>query len=512
MQISSIGANNKPNNSKIKKYVLIGLIASFILLIILLVLLVLYSSMTPQKLTLVVDGNATQFKEDVFIFNDNKLYVSLEDIAGLIGYRYYKGGHKEYSQNNTACSLENDDESAVYELGKNKIYKILNDGNEQYAEFDIAEPVKENNGKLYCLSSDLMIGCNMIITYNKGANQITITTLSNLYNTYNGKATAKEYPNVEGLDENFVNKKTIVYGMLVAKGVVKGNPRYGVISLDGKQTYLDIKYEEITFVENLQQFIVKGDNKYGVISKDGTQIIKPEYDKIQILDSINNLYYAEKNDKKGILDKDGKVLGGNLYVEYDELGVDKSLFKYDDIKNSKILYDKCIPVKKGEKWGLFNIEGQLIADFNLDGLGYVDSKNGKSNILLIDKLEGIVVSKSGKYGVISSEGKLLVACVFDKIYSEIVSGEEKYYLQFGNSAYELESYIETTEKAQEQNDEDNSSTMEDEISSETSTDDEANENSNDSSILQDDSSALNNNTASVDNNENNEDNANNNVV
>lgn len=504
MQINSLGASNKPNNSKMKKYILIGLIASFILLILLLVLLVLYSSMTPQKLTLVVDGNATQFKEDVFIFNDNKLYVSLEDVASLIGYRYYKGGHKEYSQNNTTCSLENDDESAVYELGKNKIYKILNDGNEQYAEFNITEPVKENNGKLYCLSSDLMIGCNTIVTYNKGTNQIAITTLSNLYNTYNGKATGKEYSNVEGLDENFVNKKTIIYGMLVAKGMVKGNPRYGVISLDGKQTYLDIKYEEITFVENLQQFIVKGDNKYGVLSKDGTQIIKPEYDKIQVLDSINNLYYAEKNDKKGVLDRDGKVLGGNLYVEYDELGVDKSLFKYDDIKNAKILYDKCIPVKKGEKWGFFNIEGELICDFNLDGLGYVDSKNGKSNILLIDKFEGIIVSKGGKYGVISSEGKLLVACVFDKVYSEMVSGEEKYYLQFGNSAYELESYIEATEKAQEQSDEDNSSSTEDDTSVETSTGNTVSENNNDST-LQDYNNTLNDNdtNTSIKNNANN---------
>lgn len=462
MQISSLSSNNKQNSSNTKKYVLIGLIASVILLILVLIMLTLFSGMTPQTLTLAVNGQTVEFAQDTFIFEDNKIYVSLRDVSNLIEYRYCDGKYNEFSQDKSSCYLESDDEVVVFELGKDTIYKTLKNGNIRYSEFKIAEPIKMQNNKLYCIAPALRVACNLEIVYNQQANQIIINTLSNLYNTYNNKAIAKEYTNVESLDETFVNKKAIIYGMIVVKDKSKEQARYGVISLDGKQTYLDIKYDEIEFVENLQQFIVKGDNRYGVIAKDGTQKIKSEYSNIKVLDNINSLYYAEKNGKKGVLDKDGNALGRQLYVEYDQIGIDKKLFPNENIENSMLLYDNCIPVKRGDKWGIFNKEGKLISNFNWDSLGFVvkdsnqsSNQSSRNNMLLISELDGIIVCRDGKYGVVDSKGNLVVGCIFDRVYSETVSGEEKYYFQYGSNAIELSDYLEMNRQNDNQILEDN---------------------------------------------------------
>lgn len=442
MQIGNLNASKDNKNSKTKKYVLIGLIVSVVLLFLILTLLIVFSSMKPQKLMLSIDGQTKEFAQDTFVFEEEKVYVSLKDIANLVGYRYYDGGYKEFTQDKTICYLECDDEIVVYESKKDKISKTLNNDKIQYSEFNISAPVKMINNKLYVVSSGLSIGCNLSFLYKQDTNQITINTLSNLYNTYSARVEEGKYINVTGLDENFINKKAILYGMLVVNSNIKGQTKYGVISLDGEKTYLDIKYNDMKFIENLQEFIVKGETKYGVMAKNGAQKIKIDYDEIKLFDNINNLYYVQKNGKKGILDVDGEALGQNLYVEYDEIGVDASLFKSNNIQNSMELFNKCIPVKKGEKWGVFDISGELISNFNWDSLGYVDAQKSSENILLINGIiEGIIVCRDGKYGIIDSEGNLLVGPVFDKIYSETEAGEERYYIQFGNTITELDDYL-----------------------------------------------------------------------
>ena len=449
MQISSLNANAQ-KKSNAKKYVLIGLIISVVLLLLLLVLLVLYSNMIPQKMILTIDGQSQNYTEDMFVFEDNNIYISLKDIANLIGYRYYDGGYKQFTQDKTSCYLESDDEVVVYQLDSDKINKTLNSTDVQYSEFTISKPVRQINNKLYVIAADLELGCNVSIAYNQSTNQMTINTLSSLYNFYNEKAMNNAYLNVDGLDDTFVNKKTIRYGMLVVKSTIREIEKYGVISLDGQKTYLDIKYDEISFIENLQCFLVKGDNKYGLMYKDGTQIIKLEYDQINLFDSMNNLFYVEKNDKKGILDENGEALG-NMFVEYDEIGINKSLFSSNNIENPMLLYNKCIPVKKDDKWGIFNIEGELISNFTWDSLGYVDPKNSKNNILLAENVEGIIVCKDEKYGVINSEGKLLVPCIYDKVYAEIIEGKYRYYIQIGDESIEINDYINNEPTQQENN-------------------------------------------------------------
>ncbi len=458
MQISSLGTNNhEPEKTNLKKYVLIALIASVVLLVIVLICIVLFSNMKPKTLTLLVDGQAKEFSQDTFIIdNNNNIYVSLKDIASLIGYRYYNGGYQQFTEDNTMCYLECSDEVVTYELKSYNMYKTPNDGEIQYSEFTMTEPVKRSNDKLYVISTGLAVGCNVSFSYNKDTMQITINTLPGLYKAYNDKIIAGDYTDVNNLSEVFTNKKAILYGMLVVGSANK----YGVISVDGSKTYIGTKYDEMEFVENSQEFFVKVKEKYGVITKDGETKIGIDYDKVSLLDNVNNLYYVENNGYKGVLNRRGRILG-NLYVEYNEIGVNTALFPSNDIKNSKLLYDNCIPVKKGDKWGMFDVTGSQISNFNWDSLGYIDSTaNGKrsKNILLVEygNISGIVVSKDGKYGMINAVGELLIPCVFDKIYSEISAGEEIYYMEFEGKTTELVTYLKDKGiKVEETNKDDN---------------------------------------------------------
>ncbi len=364
MQISSLGQKQEPENSNVKKYVLIALIISFILLIIVLICMVLFSSMKTTPLTLIVDGETKPFKEETFIFDNNNIYVSLEDISNLIGYKYYRGaygGDQQYTEDNTKCYLDCNDEVVTYELKQYSLYKTPKDVTNQYSEFTMSEPIKRNNNKLYVISSGLETGCNLKLMYNQKTNQIIINTLPGLYKVYNDKAEEGAYTNVDSISDNFNNKKAILYDMLV----VKSGNKYGVTALDGVTTKIGTKYDEMEFIENTQEFLVKANDRYGIITKDGVVKIGINYSKIELLDNANGLYYAvNASNKKGVL-RNGKILG-RLYVEYDEIGINPVLFPSDDIKNPRLLYDNCIPVKKDNKWGMFDITGNMISNFYWD--------------------------------------------------------------------------------------------------------------------------------------------------
>ena len=62
----------------------------------------------------------------------------------------------------------------------------------------------------------------------------------------------------------------------------------------------------------------------------------------------------------GVINKQGSVV---IYPEYDEIGVDKTLYKDVDITNPYLLYNNCIPVCKDKKWGIYNTVGKLLMNF-----------------------------------------------------------------------------------------------------------------------------------------------------
>ena len=110
-------------------------------------------------------------------------------------------------------------------------------------------------------------------------------------------------------------------------------------------------------------------------------------------DFKNGILVAEKNEKLGIVNKDGKLI------------VD---FIYDEIQNFSEPTD-LLPVKLGDKWGAIDKIGNTIIDFEFDDFLNFDSNYDN----VID--EYIIAEKDNKYGCIDKTGKTLIEFKYDSL-------------------------------------------------------------------------------------------------
>ena len=135
------------------------------------------------------------------------------------------------------------------------------------------------------------------------------------------------------------------------------NNKYGVITTSMQQV-ITPKYKEIKYNEYTGNFIVAASNgKYGVISKDGQEVIvEVKYDSVRIVNYDPLMYEVKLNNKYGIINKEGKVIAN---TEYDKLGYAGDKTKEQNavliIKN---VYDNKdgIVVCKNNKYGILDIE------------------------------------------------------------------------------------------------------------------------------------------------------------
>ena len=442
-----MGQDYEEKDVKTKKIIKILIIVAVIALFIVLGVYMYVYYLDLQTLKMIVDNKQTAIGEDLYIFdNSGKTYVSVQDFAKIVGYEYYQGEYNKYNEDTSKCYLQAKNEIAGFEVGSNKLYKIdPNNTSTNYEWYDLDEPVRLVNNKLYCTSDSIETACNVQFTYNKEKNRIQITTLDRLVAYYQNIATTK-YGYTE-MDTSFDNQKALLYGMMVIKKadvdengkVLKDSYKYGVVTLDNKNL-IGTKYDNIEFIEVMQEFFVTSAKKVGILSSEGAQKIDINYDEIELLDNELRLYYVVNNGLKGVLDKNGKRI---VYLEHNEIGVNASLFKSNNITNNKLLFNNCIPVMKNEKWGIFDKNGNQLLETIYDSLGYIakSSKDtAENNLLIIPEIQGIVICKDGKYGIISSTGQLLAPCQFDKIYSITNLGKDTYYLVYGTQTITLEDY------------------------------------------------------------------------
>lgn len=448
-----MGQEYEEKDDKLKKIIKISIIVAVIALFILLGVYMYIYYMDSQTLKLTVDGQKNAMTEDTFIIEDTgKVYVSIQDFAKILGYEFYQGEYKKYTEDVSKCYISNKNEVAGFELGSNKIYKLdPNETNANYEWYEMQEPVKVLNGKLYCVSDGIKTAFNIKFVYNTEKNRIQVTTLARLLAYYQEKA-VNEY-GYAGIDTTYTNQKAMLYDMLVIKKAetdstgkaAKDKFKYGVVSVDNKNI-IGTKYDDIKFIEVTQEYFATSDKKVGILSSEGAQKIDLNYDEIKLLDNELRLYYVQNNNMKGVLDKNGKRV---VYIEYNQIGIDTSLFPSNDITNNMLLFDNCIPVMKNSKWGLFDKNGNQLLDTVYTGLGYLagtQKDTAENNLLIIPEIEGIVINKDGKYGIINSTGKFLAPCSFDKIYSITNLGKDTYYLTYGSQTLTLEDYQKLSEQ------------------------------------------------------------------
>lgn len=364
-----------------KKTVLMLLIISIILLILILVMIYALKGQTKKTLGLNINGQDVQIAENMIISNDQATYISLEGLSSYLGYDYLRGGYLEYVEDANKCYLESKDQIIGFEASSNEIYKTVPDSNIDYEHYKLGNNIIQQNGVLYISLQDLNIACNVIYTFNEATYKISITTTGNLATSYAESFSKSGYT----IDVSSNNKKAMAYNIVV----VSKNGKMGVVDWNTKPI-ISNKYTTIEFNEFAQNFIVSDDNKYGVISKNGNVTIELKYDDINIINYSPLLYEVKLNNKFGVINQNGQMI---VNMEYDRIG-----FK----ANSN------------------NMESTLI----------VKDINGQ---------DGIVVCKSGKYGIVSLKtGKTIIDCNVDKIYSKTSNrGIQTYYIELQNTEIEL---------------------------------------------------------------------------
>lgn len=411
-------------NKKTKTIMLIIVGIIVFLLILSGVLLYMIYNVEKNTLKLTIDNKSTTFERDMFVIEDNKLYIKIKDFATLMGYETHNSEYKDrYSEDTTKCYISNINENASYILNSNTMYKKATN-NADYEYFDLEDPVKLINENLYVSEEGMEIGTNILIDYNSNTNKISVLSLNNIISKY-----ASAFTNSAIGDDkaDFNNQKALRYGLVVVKSA---DGHYGVLDSKG-QEIIGTKYKSISFKEDSKEFtVVTDEGKMGILSSNGITKIEPNYSEIKQISKELNYYLVCNNKKYGVINQNGNIV---IYLEYDKIGIDETKFNTNGIENPYILYDNCILVQQNGKWGMFDINGNRILPVEYDEMGCVaGTQNDKisNNVLIIPRYEAIVVGKEGKYGIVNSIGQQYVPVAFDSIYSITTSGEDKYYMTY----------------------------------------------------------------------------------
>lgn len=435
MNLMEESFQNKEEKKKKKiTGIILGAIILLVILIIATVAYLLYIQSTNLKLTL--DGTVNEKLKNILVIEDDgTVYVPIKDVAQYFGYESYSGEYGGTSESSNKCYVQNENEVANFTLGSNKIYKLdLADQSENYEYRYSKKPVKAINGKLYASSETIEKSFNVIFQYEQEKNRIYIYTLPYLIEQYSPKALDYGYAKVS---DSFVNQKAVLHDMIVVQKDEEG--KKGVLKTDGT-VVLEPKYDDITYLEDVDDFLVKNNEKYGIISSKKETKVQIIYDKIELMDADAGLYLVQKDNKYGVMDFKGNI---RIYIENDEIGVDAGKFEENGIKNKYILAGNLIPVRKDEKWGLYDKSGKQLVDFKYDSLGYIASNNKDAiNLLVIPDYNVLVACEDSKYTLLNSSGEeLFAAPVADDIYMTISGGKKYYYIAANNSKMDATEYL-----------------------------------------------------------------------
>lgn len=204
--------------------------------------------------------------------------------------------------------------------------------------------------------------------------------------------------------------------MTVYKGEGKA---YGYMDEKGKMIIPYKFYKAYTFSDKTKRALVQlNSSTWALIKPDGSYALKPEYTDINYYSTT--AYVICKNNKWGLSDADG-----NIFLNP----------KYDAIRRT---HEDLGAYKINGKWGFLDLTGNVVLNAKYDYVG--DFSDGKASVRLhgndglIDKSGKEIVPvtfdkimpfspsshmakvQSGKkYGIIGSNGKLILKCIYDDI-------------------------------------------------------------------------------------------------
>ena len=212
-----------------------------------------------------------------------------------------------------------------------------------------------------------------------------------------GEEIFTNYENIEPL-----RLKNISSDLMYEKSVLKYSKdgKFGIIDFNGKKLTKAI-YDEIDTLQFKEgELLVKKDGKYGIINIKGTTLVKTNYDKIE-----TDKFYEEENGYK----KAGYIVSkiteqGYRYGYVDLKGKEIVETKYNDLYRIAEITSEDIYIICAEngKYGLIKNSKKIIEN-EYQALTYTESNNT------------IIALKGKKYGVLSTDGKILVPFEYKQI-------------------------------------------------------------------------------------------------
>lgn len=460
------------DSKKRKKNTIIGLIILCIIVIIaLIVMIIVLKAKESNTSKLYINGEKSNFSKTLFLTQDDVTYISAKEIARIAGYNYETGEYKKYNEDENYCYLQNEyevvsisvDNSTIkkYLINANEIDKTsenkqeivlentnpqaitftVKSSNDTMELFDLSNDVIKINDNIYVPVDDANKIFNIMLSVN--GNDIYIYNLSYLYQRGVAFATNLGYDEISSIYENV---RALVDNFLIVKDS-KG--KYGVISMADQSQILGMKYSNIKYIQNTEEFFVYTTDTVGLVDKTGKKtIIKPtEYDDLSVFDEINKLYIAQKNGVYGILDKNGDEL---IPVTYDSIGLTSFAdFELPESETPNILEGKYIVVTDNEKFGLYTIDGKRLLKAVYENFGYLkdanDKKTGIDSVFVIPKsagIHGLVIKQYDFYGIYDLDSKdIKIPCSFNKIYSKVESGDINYYMVSNDDTINIKDFM-----------------------------------------------------------------------
>lgn len=483
------------NSEKTKKILKISILITSIISVFVLILLIIFMYEESKTLKVVIDDvqykvseqeiqadgkvyllgsinyvkdNKSETKNLVLTdVQDGNLYFSIETLAAIQGYTYTRGESLKVTQDLSKCHITfPNGEDVSFSAGSNDFFKVVDptdsSGNNselqneesQYETYTSSLEVKFVNDELYAPAEMIEKGFNNIIVQDSKY-QFRFYSLKYLIETCNKQISSKGYtPSTV-----YKNQRALTEGIAVVSKTnssSQSGASYGLYSINNNSNITDMNFDTIEFLQDINKFIVSSGGKYGIIEvkQEGNsylanEVISLDYDSISVLDAQKGLYIIKKLDKYGVILDDGTTI---IPAEYTSIGIkDVSPYQEQGITNPYIFFDKCIPVERDGRYGMFvvdikeenghkeaSVSNTLnVANSNCIGFGCSNAESAYSsgeNVLIIPEEAGlgfkglVVKSAMGKYGVMSAEtGAMQTTAIYDYIYSVTRDETTTYY-------------------------------------------------------------------------------------
>jgi len=233
--------------------------------------------------------------------------------------------------------------------------------------------------------------------------------------------------------------------------LVKFNNKYGLLNANNFREVVKPVYDEIKQSPFFESFlVVKLSDKYGLLRADNfKEVVKPKYSNIEKIwprqFSMHEGFECTEQGNENFL----KVYVGDKVGLIDTTGNEVIPIKYEDI--NIVLGEKTlVKFKENGKWGIMDLSGKVILQANYEWVCYNEgkvifavldnkpyafdtsgkeiqyefkkeeeySKNYEAQYEFEDKEdygEFSIVSRAGKEGVVSKDGKVIIPIAYDEI-------------------------------------------------------------------------------------------------